>query len=337
MRPETSRWTAALAVTAILTVLMPSGAFAQATTTAEGSVLTPDGEPIADVQVILQYKGHIPQKYRTKTDKNGRYVHVNVYSGPYDLTFSKEGLGEVTMKDFMVRDIIAPDKPPVFRIGESRKAPPPPPGKGGPEAGAEPTGAAEPALDPAALAAELDAANAELAAGRLDEALAGYEAVAVKAPDIPEVHHDMGLVYRRKGDLARAEAEFRQAALLNPEFAEPHGALSVMLASAGNRDEAIVEAETAVELDPENTQYLYNLAVLYKDSGRPRDAETAFLKLEELEPENVENQYHLGTTLLAMGRMDEATARLEKYVETAPPDAPNLASAKAMIDALKKR
>jgi Flp pilus assembly protein TadD len=312
-------------------ILIPALAPAQATCTAEGYVYDSDGNPMADVQVVLQYKGHIPQKYRTKTDKNGRFVHVTVWEGPYDITFIAEGVGEVTVNDFRMREFRSPEKPPTFTIGAQ-----PPPAE---EEVAEEAAPKGPTSEETAgaLATELDRGNAALAEGKLDEAIAAYEAVAAKAPDLPEVHHNLGLAYRKKGEAEKAEAEFRQAADLDPDFAEPHGALAVMLANAGKRDEAIVEAEQAADLDPENVEYLYNLAVLYKDSGRSADAEKRFLELEEIDPDNAEIQFHLGTTLLALGRMDEAMTRLEKYVELAVPDAPNVASAKGMIDALRQQ
>ena len=317
-------------------LLLPTGVPAQETTNTEGYVLTPDGEPIADVEVRMEYKGPRPQTYRTKTDKNGRFMHVRVWEGPYDLTFIKEGLGVVTINDFIIREIVHPNQPPTFRLGGEPTPPEPRELEGltSEEQAAAAAAAAE--ATAGALAAELDAANVHLAAGRLDEALAGYEAVVAQAPDLPEVHHNLGVASKRKGDLARAEAEFRKAAELDPDFAEPHGALAVILAQAGKLDEAIVEAEMAVELDPEDTQSLYNLAVMYKDSGKPKEAEAAFLELEELDPDNVEIQFHLGTTLIGMGKMDEAIGRLEHYVESAPADAPNVASAKSMIDALTK-
>jgi len=306
---------------------------AQATCTAEGFVYDQQGNPLAGVKVLLDYKGHIPQKYRTKTDKSGRFVHVNVWEGPYDVTFSADGLGAVTVSDFPIRQIDAPDKPPTFRIGAPKAAAAPEEGASG-EAGA-PEGPS-PAETAGALAAELDRGNAALAAGDVDEAVAAYEAVAAQAPELPQVHHNLGLAYKRQGELEKAKGAFSKAAELDPAFAEPHGALSVMLATAGEREEALAEAEKAVELAPDNTQYLYNLAVLYKDSSRPAEAEKAFLRLEEMEPGNAEIQFHLGTTLLALGRVPDAVARLERYVETAPTDAPNVASAKGMIDALRK-
>jgi Flp pilus assembly protein TadD len=329
------RWSIVGAALAAAALLAPAGAQAQARAKAEGYVLTQEGEPIPNVQILLEYKGHQPQRYKTKTDKNGYYVHVNVWDGIYDITFTREGEEQsVTVNDFRVTDIVSPEKPPVFRIGSrpSNEPPPPPEGEA---AEAEPQGPT-PEQRAAALAAQLDKGNAALGAGDVDGAIAAYEEVLAEAPDLPEVHHNLGLAYKRKEMWDEAGEEFRKAAELDPDFAEPHGALAVLLANAGHRDEAIVEAEQAVELDPENIDYLFNLAVLYKDSGKPREAEEAFLALEELDPENPEIQYHMGTTLLGLGKMDEAVARLEKYVEMAPDDAPNKASAQGMIDALKQ-
>jgi len=323
----TPRKTVLVALAALLAV--PAVVAAQATCNAEGYVFDKEGNALAGVKVDLVYKGHMPQKYHTKTDKTGRFVHVNVWEGPYDLVFSAEGIGEVTVSDFPIRQVYAPDKPPTFRIGLSA-APPKEEAEGKAPEGPSREDAA------GALAADLDRGNAALGEGRLDDAIAAYEAVADQAPDLPQVHHNLGLAYRKKGDAEKAKASFRQAADLDPAFAEPHGALSVMLAGEGNRGEAVAEAEKAVELAPDNTQYLYNLAVLYKDTGRPAEAEASFLKLEEMEPDNVEIQFHLGTTLLGLGRMPEAIARLEAYVAKAPADAANVASAKQMIAALKK-
>jgi Flp pilus assembly protein TadD len=303
---------------------------AQATCTAEGTVLDADNRPVPGVEVLLSYKGHIPQKYRTKTNKKGVFVYVNVWSGPYDITFSREGLGEVTMKDFVIRDVIPPDKPPVFHIGAKKPAAAPPAG----EAGSSPTGPS-PADAAAALAAELDAANRALAAGELDTAIAAYESVIAKAP-LAEAHHNLGIAYRKKGDAAKAEAEFRKAGELKPGFAAPHGALSTLLASSGKKEDALAEAQEAAKDAPENPLYAYNLAVLLKDNGKNAEAKDAFLKAQELDPGNAEIQFHLGTVMLGLGDVAGAVSTLEKYVAAAPAETPNVAVAKSIIAAMQK-
>ena len=329
------KWSITVAAVLAAALLAPAAAHAQSRAKAEGYVLTQEGEPIPDVEIVLVYKGHQPQKYKTRTGKNGYYVHVNVWGGIYDLVFTRPGDEQsVTVENFRITDIVAPEKPPVFRIGSRPSNEPPPPAEGeAADVPAEPT----PEERAMVLAGQLDAGNAALADGDVDGAIAAYEEVLAAAPDLPEVHHNLGLAYKRKEMWDEAGTEFRKAAELDPDFAEPHGALAVLLANAGHRDEAIVEAEQAVELDPENVEYLYNLAILYRDSGKPREAEEAFLVLEELDPDNPEIQYLLATTLLGLGKMDEAMTRLETYVEVAPDDAPNKASALGMIDALKNQ
>jgi Flp pilus assembly protein TadD len=347
-------------------LLLPSAAAAQGTCTAEGFVFDGEGNPVPDVQVLLQYKGHNPQRYRTRTDRKGKFVHVNVYEGPYDITFAKEGQGEVTVKDFRIREIPSLEKAPIFRLGGVQQSVAPAPGllpapgsgadaldsptasgasPGSAPAGPAPAAAASPAGAPAgpappdvaALAAELQKGDAALTAGRTDEAIATYQAVLAQVPTSAPVHHNLGLAYKRKGELAQAEAEFRKAAELQPAFAAPHGALSVMLAAGGKLDEAVAQAREAVQDAPSDAQYAYNLGVLLKDTGQAGDAKQALLKAEALDPANVEIQFHLGTVELGLGQMAEATARLEKYLAAAPASAPNVATAKGIIAALSKR
>lgn len=337
---------ASLAAFGLAALAAPS-ARAQATCTAEGFVLDGEGNPVPDVEVLLQYKGHNPQKYRTKTDRKGRFVHVNVYEGSYDLTFSKPGAGEVTVKDFRIREIPSLEKVPTFRLGGSKPAETPGAAAGGgpAAAGGGAAAAASPArggadaaatVDAAVLAAELQKADAALAAGRTEDAIAAYERALASAPDSAAVHHNLGLAYRRKGDLGRALLEFRKAVELQPDLAASHGALSVLLASGGRLDEAVAQAREAASLAPEDAQYAYNLGVLLKDTGQSREAKEALLRAEVLDAGNAEIQFHLGTVELGLGQMEAAVARLERYVAAAPASAPNVATARGLIAALSK-
>ena len=333
--------------------LAPIPAAAQATCTAEGFVLDAEGNPVPGVQVLLQYKGHNPQKYHTKTDRKGKFVHVNVHEGVYDLTFTQEGGGEVTVKDFRIREIPSLEKAPVFRLGGTKRtlalapeaqipagsaadaaAGPPAVAPAGTPPGAPPVPAP---VDVAVLAAELQQADAALAAGQVDEAIAKYEMVLASVPDSAPTHHNLGLAHKRKGDLARAESEFRRAAELKPDLAASHGALSVMLGSAGKLDEAITQAQAAAQYSPTDAQYAYNLGVLLKDGGRGAEAKEALLKAEALDPANPEIQFHLGTVELGLGQVPEAIARLKKYLAAAPAGAPNVATAKGIIAAMSKK
>jgi tetratricopeptide (TPR) repeat protein len=324
---------------ALTLLLMGPGSLApaQGMTTAQGMVLDQEGNPIPEVQVLMNYKGHVIQRYRTKTDKKGKFVHVNVYAGVYDLTLSKPELGEAVFKDFTFRDLDSTEKLPVFRLGVKKVVvKTPEAASGGPGPGTADAAAVASAEAAGLLAVDLEKANAALKAGQLDDAIAGYDKVAAGAPNLPEVHHNLGLAWSRKGDKAKAEAALRKAIELKPGFADSHRALSVILYESGKRDAALQEAVLAAQADPANPALHYTLGVMYADSGKGGEAHEALLRAEALDPANAEIQYQLGTVAVAANQKAEAIARLEKYLSMAPPAAANRAAAQAIVGALKK-
>jgi Flp pilus assembly protein TadD len=321
----------AIALAVVLVFVLAPGARAQSPVTALGRVVDGQGNPIPDVQVLLDYKGHVVQKYRTKTDKNGVFTHVNVYSGPYRITLKKEGVGETSF-DYNVQELDRLQKPPDFKLLPPRPvAAPPPPGSGlAPAAGAAP-------VDATKLAADINAAMALSREGKFDEAIAAYEAVVATAPGVPLVHYNLGTAYRKKGDLAKAEAAMRKACELDPAFVDGYVGLATLLAESGKPDQAIEVVRQGAAANAQSGRLQYALGVLAEGKGDTATAKQAFLKAEELDPQNVETQYHLATVALNMNDKDEAVARLEKFVATAPAGTPNLEVAKSLLTALQKK
>jgi len=320
----------AVVLAAVLVLAMAPGAQAQSPVTALGRVVDGQGNPIPDVQVLLDYKGHVAQKYRTKTDKKGVFTHVNVYSGMYRITLKKEGVGETSFQ-YNIQEIDRLAKPPDFKLLPPRTQAPPPPGSGlGPAAGAGP-------VDATKLAADINAAIALANEGKVDEAIAAYQAVVATAPGVPLVHHNLGAAYKKKGDLAKAEAEMRRACELDPAFVDGYVGLATLLAESGKQDAAIEAIQQGAAANPQSGRLQYALGVLAEGKGDAATARQAFLKAEELDPQNVETQYHLATVALNMNDKAEAVARLERFVATAPPGTPNVEVAKSLILALQKK
>jgi tetratricopeptide (TPR) repeat protein len=309
-------------------VILTATAFAQGTVTAVGFVVDGDGNPIPDVQVLIDYRGHIPQKYRTKTDKKGRFIHLNVYEGPTKVTFKKEGYGEATV-DFGFRDLGSTEKPPQFKLAKRAAPVDVPTGSG--------LGASGGAVDAAALTATVDrinAAGALVKEGKLDEAQAAYEAMAVEMPAVPLIPYNLGFIYKKKGDAAKAEASFRKAAELDSKFPEAYNALAVALLEGGRKDEALAVLEKGVVAVPQDARLQYSLGAFYLNAGKVPEAKEAFTRAEGLEPANPEVQFQLATIALNQNDTAGALARLEKYVATASADAQNVATAKSLITAL---
>jgi Tfp pilus assembly protein PilF len=306
---------------------------AQSLVTALGRVVDGQGNPIPDVQVLLDYKGPLVQKYRTKTDKAGKFFHLRVYEGLYRVTLTKDGLGTVSF-DFPVREIPSTQLPPDLRFVAKTAPPPPPPGSGLAPAG---SAAGAPAVDLGKLTADLNAAAALAGQGSIDEAVAAYEAIAAAAPQVPLVHFKLAAAYKKKGDTAKAEASFRKSIELDPGFVDGYVSLATLLAESGKRDQAIEVVRQGGAANEKSGRLPYALGVLEVSAGNNAAAREAFLKAEALDPQNFETQFQLATVALNLNDKAEAVARLEKYIAAAPPAAPDVVVAKSLLAALQKK
>jgi tetratricopeptide (TPR) repeat protein len=315
-------------------LLLPTpGARAQSLVTAVGRVVDGQGNPLQDVQVLLDYKGTVVQKYRTKTDKTGKFIHLKVYEGLYRVTLSKDGLGTASF-DFFVQDIPSTQPPPDLKFVVKVAAPPPPPGSGLAPAG---SAAGGPAVDLGKLTADLNAATTLAGEGRIDEAVAAFEAIAAAAPQVPLVHFKLAAAYKKKGDTAKAEASFRKSIELDPGFVDGYVSLATLLAESGKKDQAVEVVRQGVAANEKSGRLPYALGVLEVSAGHNAAAREAFLKAESLDPQTVDTQFQLATVALNMNDRAEAVARLEKYIAAAPPTAPDLAVAKSLLAALQKK
>jgi len=322
-----------VALVAGLVLVSAPAARAQGTVTAFGRVVDGEGSPIPDVQVLLDYKGHVVQKYRTKTDKNGVFTHLSVYSGPYRITLKKEGVGERSF-DYNMQELDRLQKPPDFRLLPPRVQVTAAPGSGLTPAAPAPGSAP---VDTNKLAGDINAAMALSQAGKADEAIAAYEGILAKAPGIPLVHYNLGTAYKKKGDLPKAEAAMRRSVELDPLFVDGWVGLATLLAEGGERDEAIKAVQQGAAANEQSGRLQYALGVLAEGGGDAATAKQAFLKAEQLDPQNFETQYHLATVALNQNDKPEAMVRLEKFIATAPVGTPNVDVAKSLLAALQKK
>jgi len=96
----------------------------------------------------------------------------------------------------------------------------------------------------------VDGARAARAAGRLDDARAGYTQAIQVSPDSAFLYRERAAVERQQGRLAEAIADLRRAVSLEPSDAEGLAALGSALAAAGDLAEAEKVYRQAYALDP---------------------------------------------------------------------------------------
>ncbi len=99
-------------------------------------------------------------------------------------------------------------------------------------------------------------------AGRLDRALATFDAVLQANPTFAEAYNNRGFTRAMRGDVAGAEADFKAALALDPDAVMPLANLASLYFNLGRKEEARPLAERLVALDPGNPNYQSFLRLL---------------------------------------------------------------------------
>lgn len=302
-------------------VLLAAAPHASAQTgTVRGRVLDEQGQPLADVQVAIEYQGGITRKMETKTNKKGEFIQVGLPPGVYRFTASKEGFqsGFVEQK-VSLGDATSLPEMKLRTVESARKA-------------------AAAAGDGGALAAAFRSAAEMLQQGKLDEAEAAFKEIQAKSPSIAEVPYNLGIIANRRKDWPAAENHFKRAIELKPDFGDAYASLAGVYQAMGQPEKAAEVMQAAGEaMGGSDPTVLFNQAVLMLNQGKYAEAEAAFKKVEAADAANSEVQYHLATIALNLGKTDECISRLEKYVASNPKNATNLQTAQGLLAALKPK
>ena len=299
---------------ALVAVLL-SATFASAQTGGvRGKVQDEKGQPIEGAVVKMEFQGGMSLTFESKTNKKGEYMQIGLRPGQWKFSYSKEGfqtwgsparisLGEAT---------VLPD----VKLASGKAA-----------------AAAGGADDVQKTFGE---AVAKLQANDFDGAVAAFDALLLKNPNLPEAHYNKGFALYQKKDYAAAEASLKRALEVRADYNEARALLSNIYTVQGQKDKAveIMSSGAGAGTDPKQ---LFNLGLALLNTGKTEEATQAFLKAEAADPSNPELQYYLGTAALNSGKTDECVTRLEKYLSMGPKSDQNKATAEGLIAALKKK
>ena len=90
------------------------------------------------------------------------------------------------------------------------------------------------------------------------------------SPGAPEAQLALGVAYRMKGDLARAQQAFEAALGKNPTTAEGQRLLADLYAEQKLYSEAIQHYKQALQIEPQSAESHNNLAWLYATCEDPK-------------------------------------------------------------------
>ncbi len=190
--------------------------------------------------------------------------------------------------------------------------------------------------------------------GRLEDALAAYEALLGDAPDSADALHlkgvalyqlgrlddaaaaiegalarhgdagywsNLGLVKHAQGDPEAARRAYEQALALDGEHRDAQNNLAKLLIQTGAHDEARVLLEQIVADDPAHFAAVNNLGLLHKQAGSLDAARAAFERCLAINPEYFDAWFNLGNTLVQADAAGEAVDAYARAVALAPDNA----------------
>ena len=107
----------------------------------------------------------------------------------------------------------------------------------------------------------------------LTESLAEYEEAMSYSLDFSFAGFNLGNLYARLGDAAKAELFYRTAIEIDDQFVPARANLAILLNSLGRNEEAEVQLRAAVEAQPEAYDLAYSLGLLLGEMGKYEEAE----------------------------------------------------------------
>ncbi len=141
-------------------------------------------------------------------------------------------------------------------------------------------------------------------AGRVDEALQGYEAVLAMAPGHAASAINVGTIFYNCRDYARAEHFYRMATENDASYALAFFDLGNVLDELKRLPEAVAAYRRAIELEPRYADAHYNLALALERNGQRRSALrhwTTYLRLDSGGPWASYARAQLRKTLAIIG------------------------------------
>lgn len=287
---------------------------AQAQTgTLRGMVVDTENKAIADVQVTIAFTGGVTRKFETRSNGRGEFLQVGIPSGNYDITFVKEGY----------RDFVLPWR---ISIGLTEL----------PERVVMEKGPRNQADAIAKVKAAFQEAVNLMNAGKYDEAIAAFEAILAENPGLAAVQTNIGFAYLQKKDYPAAEVAYLKVLDFEPDNSGAMLALAGIYNAQGQKDKAKEMLDKATEANPGDPKVQFRKGVLLRNANENEAAIAAFKGVIEADPSFADAYYNLGELMVGAANFPEAIQYLEKYLSFNPTDQQNVATAKGLIQALKK-
>jgi tetratricopeptide (TPR) repeat protein/2-polyprenyl-3-methyl-5-hydroxy-6-metoxy-1,4-benzoquinol methylase len=170
---------------------------------------------------------------------------------------------------------------------------------------------------PTALAM-IDEGNALEEQGRIDEAMARYDAAAEVEPRCARAHLNRGNVLLARSQIDESRHAYQFAITCDPHYAAAHFNLGNLNYRVGDFELALRNYQAAIDIKPDFADAFVAMANALDNLGRVAEAVQSYERALTIIPNYAEVHFSLGVLAIARGRRAEAVQRLRRAVESRP-------------------
>ena len=181
----------------------------------------------------------------------------------------------------------------------------------------------------------LEEGNELYNSAQYDEAIAVYNGILEKNPDVYIVHMNLGNCYFQKEDYDKAEEHYKKMLEGDPDNQTAILAIGNCYQNRDDDPQALEWYRKIPFEELDNSTVLYNIGVNFFNSAEQQEAIKYFKKAVEIDENNLDAVYQLGVAYLTVDSRAESIAMFEKYL-TKDPDSERAAQVKGFLDYLKK-
>jgi tetratricopeptide (TPR) repeat protein len=186
------------------------------------------------------------------------------------------------------------------------------------------------------LTAALKEGNRLFEEKKYQEAIAEYESLLAKTPDIYVIYKNIGNCWFELQDYEKAEEAYKKVLEMEPANYDIMLLIGNCYANRGETDKAM-EWYAKIEFEKITDQMvLYNIGTSFTKQSKLEDALKYYKKAVELQADFLDAIYQLGLTYLALGNNPEAVAAFENYLKY-DCESERAGQVKGFIEFLKKK
>jgi Tfp pilus assembly protein PilF/2-polyprenyl-3-methyl-5-hydroxy-6-metoxy-1,4-benzoquinol methylase len=175
-------------------------------------------------------------------------------------------------------------------------------------------------MDPQCARAHLNRGNI-LAGIQIQEARSAYQLAIACDPNCAGAHFNLGNLNHQAGEFELALRNYEAAIKVRPDFADALVAMANALDSLGRTAEAIENYERALAINPGYAEVHFNLSAVATAQGRHEEAAASLRRAVEIKPEFAQAHHKLGVVLSRLDQLDAAEASFHRALSIEPESA----------------